>query len=335
MNPIHLASKFFAFASVLTLQLHAADLTIGSRILVSENNQNFNISVFDGAASADNTGTTITNPALETVTFGEGTVLDFNFFHSPNETVVSYAKGEAGLIGDATSPAENINGSGENWSNVWTTTDPVGFTTTKDFNSGTVPNTFARSANITGTIDISGLNEGVLYIPHGTYINQWELTLTMSGPGQADIAAMDAQTANGPGTNFGWITDFSFADAAAYDTITYTYTNRDADGSRARFMGVILVGVEDPKEMRITNITYRPVSDPEDNILIDLTFDSDEGKTYSIFSSGDFNDPVANRNEVNDSLPAAVGATSTTTTIDFNGANIPLVGRQFFVVKEN
>ena len=26
-------------------------------------------------------------------------------------------------------------------------------------------------------------------------------------------------------TNFGWITDFSFSDAAAYDTITYNYTN--------------------------------------------------------------------------------------------------------------
>ena len=157
--------------------------------------------------------------------------------------MVSYADGGAGRIPLPTVPSANINGAGENWSNVWTTTDPAGFTTTKDFTNGAVPNTFARSADVTGTIDISGLESGTVYIPHGTYINQWNLTLTMSGPGQPVRVARDAQTSNGAGTNFGWITDFSFDNPGLlYDTISYSYYNADRDGSRARFMGVILDG---------------------------------------------------------------------------------------------
>jgi len=235
-----------------TVMTRAATLTLGSRVLVSENNQNFNISVFPGAAGYDNTGTTVSNPPLATGTFGDGTVLDYNFFHSPDETIVSYASGGAGLISDATSDAGNINGAGENWSNVWTTTDPGGAfpspTNPKDFNSGAVPNTFARSAEVDGTVDISELSTGVIYIPHGTFINNWTLTLTMSGPGQQDIVASDTQGGNGEGTNFGWITDFSFDNAGGlYDTIAYNYTNGDRDGSRARFMGVILDGVAVPE----------------------------------------------------------------------------------------
>jgi hypothetical protein len=245
VKTIYLTSLVTAVTSLMAISSPAAELVFGSRVLVSENNQNFNISVFPGAASYDNTGTLRSNPPLLTNDFGGGTVIDYNFFHSPTETIESYAKGEAGLISDATCPPENIGGAGENWSNVWTTTDPVGFTTTKDFNSGAVANTFARSAEITGTINIAGLTEGTVYFPHGTFINQWSLTLTMSGSGQPDIIAIDADTANGAGTNFGWISDFAFADAATYDQITYTYTNADRDGSRARFMGVILDGILD------------------------------------------------------------------------------------------
>jgi len=238
--PISAALVLMAFPA------QAADLTLGSRILVSENNQNFNISVFPGAAGYDNTGTTVTNPPLATGTFGDGTVVDYKFFWSPSENIVSYADGGAGLISDATTTAGNVSSSAQNWSNVWTTSDPAGFTTAKDFSNGTVNGTFSRCAEVDGTIDISGLTSGQLYIPHGTFINQWTLTLTMTGPGQPDIVAFDTQSSNGPGTNFGWITDFSFASDGVYDTIAYNYTNGDRDGSRARFMGVILDGTSVP-----------------------------------------------------------------------------------------
>ena len=213
-----LTTAGFALATfAFSISAGAATLTLGSRIHVSTNNANFDISVFDGAASYNDRGVSGT-PTFTNI-LGDGTVLDYNFFHSPSETIASYASGAAGRISNATSDATNINGAGENWSNVWTTTDPVGFTTTKDFTNGSIPNTFARSAEVDGTIDISGLVSGQVYIPHGTYINQWALTLTMTGAGQPDIVASDAQTANGPGTNYGWITDFTFDNSEGlYDT---------------------------------------------------------------------------------------------------------------------
>ena len=276
-------------------------------------------------------------------------MLDYNFVgnEGTGSALTTYAMGEAGLIPTPTAPSENVHGNGEDWANVWTASDPgVDFVNPKDFNiPGEDPpgnntgvagaaNTFARAAEVDGTIDISSLRAGTVYIPHGTFVNQWALTLTMSGPGQDDIVAVDEQPANGPGTNFGWITSFSFANPGAYDTISYNYTHGDRDGSRARFMGVILEAAEDTTPMQIVDITYARTSNP-DNILVDLTFTSKEGREYSIYASGDFSDPIQNRTEVDDSVIGEAGGL-TTFTVDFNSAGIPLdVGRQFFVVREN
>ncbi len=236
-----------AIASLILMVVpaHTASLTKGARVQVSTNNQNFNISVFPGSASYDDSGRN--SPVPLTNTFGDGTVTDYNFIGNSGtgSALTTYASGGAGLIPTPTAPAANVHGNGENWSNVWTTTDPVGFTTAKNHNPTGVAgaaNTFARCANVSGTIDISGLESGTVYIPHGTYVNNWTLTLTMTGPGQTPLAATDTQGGNGPSTNYGWITDFNFADASLYDTITYTYINADSDGSRARFMGVIIDG---------------------------------------------------------------------------------------------
>lgn len=233
---------------------HAASLTLGSRTLVSTNNANFDISVFDGAASYNDRGVGGAEPGTPTFTntFGDGTVLDYNFVGNAGNgsPLTTYASGGAGRIPTPTSAAANVSGNGENWSNVWTTTDPAGFTSTKDHNpTGVVgaANTFARSAEVDGTIDISGLVSGQIYIPHGSFRQQWDVTLTMTGPGQPDLVAADGTTANIDGNN-GWITDFSFDNAGGlYDTIAYNYTHRDRDGSRARFMGVILDGNDIPE----------------------------------------------------------------------------------------
>jgi hypothetical protein len=222
---------------LLSTSVQAASLDLGDRIRVSTNVIDFNLSVFPGKAGYEGDDESPVTFGI----FGDGTVTDYHFFNSPADSINSYADGGAGLIGMAVCPAQNINGGGESWSDLWTTNDPgPGYTTTPDFSTSV--NTFARSANISGTIDISGLESGTIYIPHGTYINQWALTLTMTGPGQNPITTDDTQQSNGPSTNFGWITDFAFTDASLYDTISYTYTNGDIDGSRARFMGVILDG---------------------------------------------------------------------------------------------
>lgn len=258
---------------VLTLVLviphlsNAATLTEGATVQVSSNNANFDISVFPGAAGYNDRGIGGSEPGSPTFTnsFGDGTVVDYNFVGNSGtgSPLVTYASGAANRIPTPTSPSANVHGNGEDWANVWTTTDPAGFTSAKNHNPTSTPgaaNTFARTANVTGTVDISGLSSGQLFFPHGTFINSWNLDLTMSGPGQPNLTA-NAGMANGASTNKGWITDFSFTDASAYDTITYTYTNGDTDGSRARFMGVILGGSIAPATP--PTVTNLPATDIE------------------------------------------------------------------------
>ena len=154
------------------------------------------------------------------------------------------------------------NNSGQNWANVWTTSDPgVNYDTTKDFTNGTVDRTHAGHAEVQGTVDISGFKAGTVYFPHGTFVNAWNIDVVMSGPGQPDLTANVGQ-GNGPGTNFGWITSFHFSNAALYDTLTYTYTNGDLDGSRARFMGVIFDSDEVLTDTATLAVTITGVNDP-------------------------------------------------------------------------
>jgi hypothetical protein len=314
------------------------------RVQVSSNNANFDISVFPGSAGYNDRGMGGAEPGVPTFRnlFGEGTVLDYNFIgnEGTGSALTTYASGEEGLIPTPTAPSENVHGNGEEWSNVWTTNDPgpdLEFTGSEKNHNPGVPgaaNTFARCADVTGTVDISGIRAGTLYIPHGTFINQWTLTMTMSGPGQPDIVAIDTQDVNGPGTNFGWITSFNFVNKAGYDTITYHYTNADRDGSRARFMGVILVADGGSKGLEITDITHTRESNP-DNIIVDLTFNSREGRQYSIFNSSDLALPIEQWNELDDSFDAAVGTDSTTFTVNYLASGLSLTDKQFFVIIEN
>jgi hypothetical protein len=75
---------------------------------------------------------------------------------------------------------------------------------------------------------------------YGSYANPNTVALTMTGAGQTTLTA--EHTEDPPSTNQAWISEFTFANASLYDTISWTYTNTDTDASRARFMGVILDG---------------------------------------------------------------------------------------------
>ncbi len=313
------------------------------RVQVSTNKANFDISVVPGAAGYNDRGIGGAEPGTPSfrTPFGEGTVLDYNFVgnEGTGSALTTYASGEAGLIPTPTAPSANVHGSGENWANVWTVSDPgqeMDFAASiKDHNpTNTIgaANTFARAAEVTGTVDISDIDEGTLYFPHGTFINQWTLTLTMSGAGQPDIVALDTQDVNGPGTNFGWITTFNFINKGGYDTITYNYTNADRDGSRARFMGVILVAESNPVPLEITDLAFSRETGP-DNIIVDLTFNSKEGRTYSIFTSADLSLPLESWLELDDGYEGSDG--SSIFTVNYNGSGLPLTDKQFFVVREN
>ncbi|MFT6177992.1 MAG: hypothetical protein ACJAQT_000619 [Akkermansiaceae bacterium] len=72
-----------------------------------------------------------------------------------------------------------------------------------------------------------------------------------------------------------------------------------------------------------------------DNILVDLTFTSKEGSSYSVFATNDLSLPFASWGELNDGFPAAVGATTTNFPVNFNDLGLPLDDLQFFVVVKN
>ena len=316
--------------------------TIGfvDRVQVSTNNANFDISVFPGAASYNDRGIGGTEPGVPTFTnmLGDGTILDYNFVGNDGtgSPLTTYASGEPGLIPTPTAPTENVHGTGEDWANVWTVSDPGAdfLMNPKDhIPTGVVgaANTFARAAEVDGTIDISSISEGTLYFPHGTFINQWTLTVTMSGPGQPDLVALDTQDVNGAGTNFGWITSFTFVNKNGYDTISYNYTNADRDGSRARFMGVILEAPGTGQQpLQINEVVY---TDSGGNVLVDLVFNGREGRTYSVFATTDLSLPLGSWIELEDSFTGEAGGSSTY-TVNFNLQG--LAGpKYFFVVSEN
>ena len=206
-----------------------ATIAAGASVEVSNNHSAFDVSVFPGKAGYDD--------GVDSGDFGDGTVEDYRFFNSDGTTFngTGYADGGAGLVSTATATnSSSMNGGALDWADVWTAGDPDA--DPADFTI----DTFARSQGITGTVDISGLVSGQLYFIHGTFDNPSTVMLTMTGAGQPDLTAK--YTENPGSVNKAWISEFLFANAALYDTISWTYTNTDIDASRARFMGVILDG---------------------------------------------------------------------------------------------
>jgi len=72
-----------------------------------------------------------------------------------------------------------------------------------------------------------------------------------------------------------------------------------------------------------------------DNILVDLTFTSKEGSSYSVFATNDLSLPLASWTELNDGFPAAEEASFTLFPVNFNDLGLALDDHQFFVVVEN
>jgi hypothetical protein len=237
--------------SAVTAQ--GASLVSVANTVVSNNNANYDLSVFDGQAAYNDRGVGGAEPGAPTFrnTLGDGTLLSYNLVGNAGtgSVLTSYASSGTRTpvpVAD-NSGVTTTHGNGENWANVWVTTDPGAgtvFTGAQDGTAGVAgaANTFARASTVDGTIDISGLATGDIYFPIGTFSNGFSLTLTMTGSG-ADLAA-DYTVANGVigNTNRGFMSEFSFTNEGQYDTINYEWRHLDIDGSRARFQGVMLDG---------------------------------------------------------------------------------------------
>lgn len=97
-----------------SLPIQDAGLSTGSRIRGSTNQDVSNLSVFPGKAGFDAfNGSPVTSGV-----FGDGTMIDYRFFHNPSDVISSYPDSGAGLIGGASSPAANIWDAGLKWSHL-------------------------------------------------------------------------------------------------------------------------------------------------------------------------------------------------------------------------
>lgn len=216
-----------------------ATITDGAHTLISQTDRktgDIDISLFPGTAGYSG--------PLASGTFGDGTVLDYRLINMDSGSLngTGYAVGGAGRIGVMTADDANVDATPMNKLNVWESTNPNGFTdrSTRDLGAG---NTMAPASLVNGSIDISGLETGVLYFIHGSFVDIGTVAVTMTSSGQPDLNeshAIDPPDSGALRNEF-WISSFVFDNAGGdYDTIDFTYTNADTDGSRARIAGVIL-----------------------------------------------------------------------------------------------
>ena len=256
-SPPDMTYRITAFAVALLLNgfTQAASLTWSQQWLHSQNNglgggENIlhDISVYDGSAGyagSDASG------AATSGTFGDGTVTAYRFFRegAAGDVIETYAQ-SGGLISDiSTSDADGFGN--DNNSDVWITTDPMGFTSDADFGVAANPGSNSMIGggllDATGSIDISGLASGNVYFLYGGYRTRFHIDVTMSGGGNPDITYADLN----PDTANNWehyVLDFAFVNDLGYDTITFDFDSTDTNFQQnMRFTGIVVDGVAIPE----------------------------------------------------------------------------------------
>lgn len=238
-----LAVTCFATASLLgaAAETQAATLVEGEFQVMGDVN----------AEAADNPGISVTpgSEGYSTGTDGLGTggldgsfnapILDYAFYKTGSGSLVESLGGAAPLIG----PAVNSGGTSSDVTtlDIWATTTPNATLSNPD------QNTWARPQDVTGTVDISTLSSGSLYMFFGTRIvpDNYDITFTLSGVGQPDVSLSELGILNtdqgGISNNTWFVYRADFADAADYDTLTFTYDAAHTNNAaQSRFGGVVL-----------------------------------------------------------------------------------------------
>lgn len=250
------------FALALSGAVSAATTTIQSSIYFSTaaGFGDGKISVYDGSAKwegvTDSGGLTTHGG-----TFGDGTVLDYQFIGTNRGagTLEVKASGSASYIGDTpTVGTYGTSGGGNSGLSVWTTTDPddVGtFDTTAD-SSTWGQDHVTGGDQLRGTIDVSGLVSAQIYFIYGSYKNAATIQLGTTVAG-SDLGTLSL-AADGPDNDRLVIQEVTIDNSdGAYGIIHYNYSAQ-ASAGRGRFSGVIIDGV------------LAPVPEPSAAILLGL-----------------------------------------------------------------
>ena len=139
--------------------------------------------------------------------------------------------------------------------NIWAGTTPDGSLSNAD------QTTFSRPGDVSGTVDISGLASGSLYMFFGARVqanDTYEVTFTLTGPSQTPenltsgtivsrLAGAGQRDQGGDADNTFFVYRADFADAAAYDTLTYTYDHLNSNNTlQSRYVGTVLTAVPEP-----------------------------------------------------------------------------------------
>ena len=256
--PIHTKSIATIGACACTALLLGAAVDTHAATLVQGEFQT--IGHTNGPANAANPGISVTSGSEGYSTgidgYGTGgldgsfnnTILDYAFYTSGSGLTESLG-GAAPLIGTPTTGG--------------TSSDVTGFSIWAGSPTAGTPDqdTWARARDVNGSVDISGLTSGSLYMFFATRVgtgDNYEIEFTISGAGQPAVAPVSVtgindQTLDANGQDNAWfVFRVDFADAADYDELTFFYDKTgDNNNARHRFAGVVLTGVPEPSSLAL------------------------------------------------------------------------------------
>ena len=219
----------FSASLLMAGMSHAATLTASGDLLGGTAQTPAGVVQSEATATDVTFTNTQAGGASASTTSGIGDLLDYSFFSGT--TVLA---GSGSQIGAFTLSNTGPNPGAVASNAIFDFTDAGGTLTT---------GASATAAVVNGTVDITGLTAGSLFVLYGTFADANEVTLTLSGVGQENIVASGGSLDPIGNTPLNSLTQFNFDNPdLLYDTLTLSYRNGDLDGSRARFSGVVLTG---------------------------------------------------------------------------------------------
>lgn len=153
-------------------------------------------------------------------------------------------------IGDVAAGVGTLNGGG------------VAYYTVTTNGTDLITEAGVKGADLSGSINLSGLQSGTIHLIYGTFNDAVEVTANMND-GVDDLLVTDlsgGSFANGvgmPGQSGHILTSYTFDTTDGFDTFTWQQINADTDGSRARFSGVMItdaVAVPEPGTLGLVAI---------------------------------------------------------------------------------
>jgi hypothetical protein len=237
----------------------AASLTVGFQASIAAENHpdepgregdHYTVSVNPnnpGYAAYINTIPGTTNPAQPFQRAFTEPVLGYSFVGGGTNGVLTIAQNSGGKINYSTTDT-SFDSFAQTQRELWTTNDPGADL----LNPTTAPNStgpgYRAFGNITGTVDISGLETGTATVFYGAFNGVPTVSAVMRDldGALADIVIGNAHNGDSANRTEYYVAEFDFEnDFGLYDIIEYTWlADGTANGGNGRFGGTVLTGTE-------------------------------------------------------------------------------------------